>query len=259
MEDFDGVFPDNEKDILKLPGVGSYTAGAILSIAFNTKIAAVDGNVMRVYSRYYNLDYDISVAKSKKLFEEKVYDTLPEDRRHFNQAIMELGARVCTPKNYKCDACPIKEGCQAYALDLQDCRPIKSKKIKKKHANIAACMVHCNGKVLLTKRPPEGLLAGMWTFPLVNTDGDETIQDSLLEDYNVQVKDLLDTARTKHVYTHLVWDMTLYEMVTDQAITSDMPIIKWVSLEELNTYALPKGIHKLLENRKKDGYQISFC
>ena len=108
VELFDGEFPKDYKKIIKLPGVGSYTAGAVLSIAYNIKLPAVDGNVMRVYSRLFNMDADISDAKSKKIFEEKVFDTLPEDRRHYNQALMELGATICTPKSPKCMACPIQ-------------------------------------------------------------------------------------------------------------------------------------------------------
>lgn len=261
VEDFDGQFPQTYKDMMKLPGVGSYTAGAILSIAFNMKIPAVDGNVMRVYSRYFDMADDISLAKTKKVFEEKVMETLPEDRRHYNQALMELGARICTHKKYQCEICPINEGCQAYKDKLQDIRPVKSKKIKKKHQRVAVCMISYEDKILLMKRPPEGLLAGMWSFPVVYDQGhlEEDIKYAIKEDFDLDVSDLYASSETKHVYTHLVWDMTLYEMQADQLKVSDLPVMKWVTYDELKDYALPKGMHKLLENRKKDGFQIRFC
>jgi len=258
-EVYDGKFPDTYEEIIKLPGVGSYTAGAILSIAYNKKVPAVDGNVMRVYSRYYNMEDDISLSKSKKIFEEKVFDTLPEDRRHYNQALMELGARVCTSKAYKCHECPIQSGCQSFKLSNQDQRPVKSKKIKKKHQRIAACMIHCDGKILLMKRPGEGLLAGMWSLPVVEIGQVEDIHNYLEDEYELSVDKLIPVSEAKHVYTHLVWDMTLYEMTTDRQVVIELPKCIWVTVDELENYALPKGIHKLLENRKKDGYQMSFC
>lgn len=256
---YDGLFPDTFEEIIKLPGVGSYTAGAILSIAYNKKVPAVDGNVMRVYSRYYNMEDDISKGKSKKVFEDKVMETLPEDRRHYNQALMELGARICTTKAYKCETCPIQSGCASFRLKNQDQRPVKSKKIKKKHQNIGACMIHCKGKILLMKRPNEGLLAGMWSLPVIEHSTYKDIEVYLLEEFGLTVDQITPVSEAKHVYTHLVWDMTLYEMKTDKQVNVDLPQCIWLSIEDLDKYALPKGIHKLLENRNKDGFQIRFC
>jgi len=251
VENYDGKFPQTYSEIIKLPGVGSYTAGAILSIAYNEKVAAVDGNVMRVYSRYYNMDNDISMNSSKNIFEKKVMDTLPEDRRHFNQALMELGATICTPRNYKCDSCPIHEGCSAFSFDLQDCRPVKTKKIKKKHENIAVCMIRNDDKIMLMKRPSEGLLAGMWAFPVVsyNEKPEFAIKEMLLDNFDLDVTCIKSSSTTRHIYTHLIWDMTLYEMESDKQVQVDMPLVHWITFEELKKYALPKGFHKLLSKR----------
>jgi len=249
---YDGQFPKDYKKIIKLPGVGSYTAGAVLSIAYNIKLPAVDGNVMRVYSRVFNMDADISDAKSKKIFEEKVFETLPKDRRHYNQALMELGATICTPKSPKCTGCPILEYCEAFKLELQSERPVKTKKIKKKHVNVAVCYIKYLDKVLLMKRPGEGLLAGMWAFPVIEYDElpKEAIQSFLKEEFLIEVDHIKEQSFTKHVYTHLVWHMTLFEMKSDKKATVDYPQIKWLDFDELKEYALPKGFHKLLENRK---------
>lgn len=253
IEDFDGSFPKDYSQMLKLPGIGSYTAGAVLSIAFNMKLPAVDGNVMRVYSRVFDMDNDVSDAKSKKVFEEKVYETLPNDRRHYNQALMELGARICTPKNPKCMDCPIQSSCSAFKKGNQAHRPIKTKKIKKRHENIAVCCIKCDGKILLMKRPGEGLLAGMWAFPCVSyeTSSEGIIEDYLMNNFQIHVHDLVEKSFTKHVYTHLVWHMTLYEMTIEKQVVVDYPQVNWVRYSELKDYALPKGFHKLLDNRDK--------
>lgn len=251
VEEFGGVFPEDYNAMIKLPGIGSYTAGAILSIAYNLKFPAVDGNVMRVFSRLFKMENDISDAKSKKVFEEKVFENLPSDRRHFNQALMELGATICTPRNYKCDICPICEGCSANALDLQDCRPVKTKKIKKKHENIAVCMIRNDDKIMLMKRPSEGLLAGMWAFPVVsyNEKPEFAIKEMLLDNFDLDVTCIKSSSTTRHIYTHLIWDMTLYEMESDKQVQVDMPLVHWITFEELKKYALPKGFHKLLSKR----------
>lgn len=261
VQTYDGQFPQTHEEIIKLPGIGSYTAGAVLSIAYNKKVPAVDGNVMRVYARYFDMDQDISMAKSKKIFEQKVMDTLPEDRRHYNQALMELGARICTPKNYQCTICPIQKGCRAKVLNNQSQRPIKTKKIKKKHEKIAACFIWHEDKILLMKRSSEGLLPGLWAFPIVKTEDTvvEAIVSEIKETYDIVVHDIVPVSETKHVYTHLVWDMTLYEMKADHQAHVDWPECKWITPDQLSDYALPKGFHKLLENRKKGGFQMSFC
>lgn len=251
VDEYKGEFPRVLKDILKLPGIGSYTAGAVLSIAYNMKEPAVDGNVMRVYSRYFNMADDISSAQSKKVFEEKVRSTLPEDISDYNQGLMELGATICKPKQYRCDICPIAAGCEAKRLNLQDIRPVKTKKVKKRHEKIVTCMVFCDDLVMIVKRPNEGLLAGLWAFPTTLNISEEATKAFLKDEFDLDIISMKAVSTTKHVFTHLVWDMTLYEMTVDHYSTVDFPENKWIKEEELSQYALPKGYHKLLGNRKK--------
>lgn len=248
VERFDGQFPKDYSDMIKLPGVGSYTAGAILSIAYNKKVAAVDGNVMRVYARLYNLDWDISIPKSKKAFEDLVMETLPEDRRHFNQALMELGALVCTPKSPKCDLCPIEADCLAKHADVAASLPIKSKKIKKKHMKKIVLRIECDGEMLLIKRPNEGLLAGLWGLACFDYEVplEENIRYWLEDNLDLDYVSHEVIKEAKHVFTHLIWDMTLIKVIVKDKKVVDFPEVVWIAPEGLSEYPLPTAFKKLL-------------
>jgi A/G-specific adenine glycosylase len=254
VETYGGVFPKSYKEIIKLPGVGSYTAGAILSIAYNMKVPAVDGNVMRVYARLFNLDWDISLAKIKKEFEDLVMETLPEDRRHFNQGLMELGALICTPKSPKCDQCPIVENCLAYKAGSSSNLPIKSKKIKKKHMKKLVLAVACGGEILLVRRPSEGLLAGLWGLPTL--DYQEPVKDSIsywLEDHlDLVYVDHEIVKEAKHIFTHLIWDMTLVRVNVHSKRVVDFPEVVWVDPNGVSDYPLPTAYKKLLTTSKTE-------
>lgn len=248
VDNFKGTFPKDYKLLLSLPGIGSYTAGAIASIAYNIKVPAVDGNVMRVYSRLFCIDADLSNNTSKKIFEEKVKATLPEDCRHFNQALMELGALICSPQNPKCFECPIRTACQAYENNLVMSLPVKSKKIKKKKMKVAVCNIIYNDLWMIEKRPNEGLLAGMWGFPtyVYEDDMKETIIEGLKEDYDLKVLNYTVSNESKHIFTHLVWEMSLIRVEVDKQTDVDLPENKWIRKEELENYPLPTAFRKLL-------------
>lgn len=241
VENFGGSFPKTVEQMLSLPGVGTYTAGAVLSIAYNIKAPAVDGNVMRVYSRVFMMADDLSQSKSKKVFEDKVIKTLPEDVRHYNQSLMELGARICTPKP-KCYECPIRTFCLAYANDVVMKYPVKSKKTKKKKKNMTVCLIEKEGYILIEKRPTSGLLAGMWGLPTF----EETVEAGL-DDYNLQVTDYQEIFTDKHVFTHLVWHMTLYRVHVESMERTDYPFTQWIKKEALEDYPLPTAFKKLFK------------
>jgi len=248
VEDFNGVFPKTYKEALTLPGVGPYTAGAILSIAYNKKIAAVDGNVKRVYARLQGLRLDISAFQSKKKMKAIVEKTLPDNCRDFNQALMELGALICIPKKPKCDICPIKEDCIAFKEDLQKELPIKLKKIKKKSKNIYVLMIKHEKDVLLIKRPNKGLLAGLWGFPIneisKNSDPEKDLKVFLKENYHLELTQLKFIQKKKHVFTHLTWHMQHYEL----KVSNKKPIKNglWLKDHALKDYAMPTAFKKLL-------------
>lgn len=250
VERYRGIFPKDYKKVLALPGIGPYTAGAILSIAYNMPLPAVDGNVMRAVSRQFNIRDDISKAKSRKIFEKKVLTLLPEDRRHFNQALMELGAMICTPRVAKCWACPMASLCYANLLECQAELPVKTKKITKVDRAVAIAYVKCNNRVLITKRTDEGLLAGLWGFPLAEVkeayEGVSALEWTLEQTYDLRVDYIGVKNKAKHVFTHLTWHMSLFNFEATQEKYVEYPIMKWVEENELNNYPFPTAFKKLL-------------
>src|SRR6478735_6794307 len=163
-EKYGGQVPDNPKEISSLKGVGPYTAGAILSIAYGIPEPAVDGNVMRVLSRILLIKDDIAKPKTRKVFEEIVREIISiENPSYFNQGLMELGALICIPKNPSCLLCPVREHCRGYAEGVQKELPVKSKAKAPKMVPIVAGVLQTeDGRYVINKRPSTGLLANMW-------------------------------------------------------------------------------------------------
>ncbi len=259
VELYEGIFPTDYKEALKLPGIGPYTAGAVLSIAYNLKHPAVDGNVMRVMSRLYNIADDIAVPKSKTIFEAKVQSILPDDARHFNQAVMELGALICTPTSPKCPECPVQEDCQAYALDLQSELPIKSKKPKSKLMHMGVGILRDGDKTLFIKND-KGLLSGLWGFPIVEGKNPVEAKKNLLlevaEGYELDFKKSENLGEVVHVFTHRKWKMVIYEVhVTSKAPNAfketeeeyEGKSILWLKEDEISNYAISTAFQKVLD------------
>src|SRR5699024_8970885 len=169
VANYGGTVPNNPKELGSLKGIGPYTRGAILSIAFDQAEPAVDGNVLRVLSRVLNISDDISENRVKKQFEAYAKELISrEDPASFNQAVMELGALICTPKEPMCMLCPIQEHCQAFKAGTQTELPVKKKAKKQKRIPYAALLIHVpNNKIIIEKRPETGLLANLWQFPMV--------------------------------------------------------------------------------------------
>lgn len=199
MERFDGHFPTEPKLVKEIPGIGPYTLGAVMSISFDLPLPAVDGNVMRILSRQFLIEDDIAIAKHRRIFEDKVMALMPHDPNRFNQALMELGATVCTPQNPKCDSCPVQVLCEAYKEGVVGMYPVKSKKAKIVPDHYKALVLHKQGAYYLEKRPDEGLLANMWGVPLVTEEVWETLQ--------AQGVTGICEAPVKHVFTHRIWLM----------------------------------------------------
>jgi A/G-specific adenine glycosylase len=250
---YGGQVPNSPKEIANLKGVGPYTAGAILSIAFGIPEPAVDGNVMRVLSRILLIREDIAIPKTRKIFESAVRTIISRDNpSFFNQALMELGALICTPTSPACLLCPVQSHCQAFAEGIQNQLPIKTKKKKQRLVTlVAAVLTNQEGKFLIHKRPNDGLLANLWEFP--NTEIHLTFKNEknhlikyLQEQYAVDT--VLDESigQIDHVFSHLEWNIHVYKgKITSQVTeTSDL---KLVSLEELSQYAFPVSYQKMLQ------------
>lgn len=198
-EKWNGVFPRDPKLVSEIPGIGPYTLGAICSIAFYEPLPAVDGNVMRIISRQFRIADDIGIAKNRKVFENKVLELMPDDPNRFNQALMELGALVCTPKNPKCEVCPVKLICQANQYNEQDKYPVKQKKQKQVEEHYKVLLIQRGTRIGMIKRENKGLLANLWGFPMLTEK--QWTQSGLSEMEHIILE------KTTHVFTHKKWHM----------------------------------------------------
>lgn len=240
LESYGGIVPDNRHEISKLKGIGPYTAGAILSIAYNKPEHAVDGNVMRVLSRVLNIHDDIALPKTKKIFEAAVEELIdPENASSFNQGLMELGALICSPTSPKCLLCPVREYCTAFNEGEPENLPIKSKKVKMKHISydVFVCEDE-DGRILMEQRPEEGLLANMWQFPLVEQEDDSLIKFAQHHELNVQAHQPILTF--KHIFSHLTWHVNAYYMKSKTAEKGE-----WLTREQIELLPMPVPMLKI--------------
>ncbi|AII12338.1 Adenine glycosylase [Lactococcus lactis subsp. lactis NCDO 2118] len=239
VDKYNGKFPDNLADILSLKGIGPYTAAAIASISFGLAEPAIDGNLMRVTSRLFELDCDISKSSSRKIFDGYLRKLISKKRPgDFNQALMDLGSLVCSPKSPKCEACPLLNYCAAAASGKQLNYPVKTKKIKQKDLYFTAfALENSLGEYYLEKRPSKGLLADMWTFPLTElpaADFEKMITDGSVSK-NIVIPELPESiskmeyvANFTHVFSHQKWHLAIIKLkpeetfeVADELLSED--------------------------------------
>ena len=209
-QDFNGHFPDNYEDILKLKGIGNYTASAISSIAYGIPKGVVDGNTLRIISRIYNRQDNIALDQTKKAYQE-IMDTLikgasPSD---FNQAMMDLGAMICTPKRAKCDSCPVAKFCDAKKSDTVNLLPVNIKKRTKTDVEYITAVIKYEDKYFMIKNP-DGLLQNLYGLVQYEVESPAAFEDNFYNEYGLTLR-LMDFGKTvKHVFTHKVWIMNVY-------------------------------------------------
>lgn len=252
---YDSTFPDTYDELLNLKGIGPYTAAAISSIAFNRKQAVLDGNVIRVLSRYFGIKDDVRRSKVKNEIQEIADMLIPaENPGDFNQALMELGATICTPKKPACDNCPLSVNCIAYKSAETEIIPYKSPQKKIPQYQIGVGMITNNkGELLIALRPDDAMLGGLWEFPGgKKEEGEElpqTVQRELLEELGVLVDVGEKFMELKHAYSHFKITLHAYWCT----INSGTPIPKsstelnWVALDEIDNYPFPKANKVLIE------------
>ncbi|OCS91343.1 A/G-specific adenine glycosylase [Caryophanon latum] len=243
VEVYGGVVPNTREEISKLKGVGPYTAGAVLSIAYGVPEHAVDGNVMRVLSRVLNIHDDIALPKTKKVFEAAVDMLIDRDNASsFNQGLMELGALICTPTSPKCLLCPVREYCTAFHEGEPEKLPVKTKKVKTKPLYYDVYVMRDEaGNLKVEQRDASGLLASMWQFPMIER-GDDVFTPTLLEQqYDVTITTKENLTTLKHIFSHLVWHMDVF--VVDVAGVQQ----HWVTFEEMKKYPMPVSMLKILK------------
>lgn len=249
MEQYGGVFPETYEEVRKLPGIGDYTAGAICSIAFNQKTPAVDGNVLRVYSRLTEDPTPIDQPAMKKKVSAALAEIYPEQAGAFTQALMELGATVCGPnRKPDCENCPCKSNCRSFQNGTAETLPVKLPKKGRKEQDMTVFLLCCDGRFALQKRQDSGLLAGLWQFP--NTSGHLELKQALdfLKNRDIIVKDILLQLEKKHIFTHIQWNMRCYYL-TVSGCCGDY---QWRTAEEIDRdSALPTAFRQFWIEREE--------
>ena len=245
MEQYDGVFPTNHAQVLALPGIGAYTAGAICSIAFNQPTPAVDGNVLRVVSRLTDDPSPIDLPETKRRVNRLLSGIYPAEAGDFTQALMELGATVCGPNRAPdCGRCPCKGLCLGFQKGTAEKLPVKSPKKQRRQEDHTVFILSCDGRFALEKRPEKGLLAGLWQFP--NRPGKLDTRAALdaVTAMGLHPRELLWEVEKTHIFTHIQWNMKGIYLEVAEAGGSFL----WFTEEEINSQAaLPTAFRQFWE------------
>ena len=237
---YGGQLPADLEKLRALPGIGDYTAGAIASIAFGIPAAAVDGNVERVLCRWDAITDEVGTPTVRRQIAARAQALVPPDRPGaFANAMMEMGATMCTPKNPKCLLCPVREGCMGFAQGIAQELPRKAKKKAQRVENRAVLLVFCDNRVLIVKRQ-EKLLGGLFVFPDVLEESDPARLCQALEALGIRAAYDEKLGHARHVFTHLIWEMDVHAVVADEM--TQVPGGQWVSRQELAALPLPTAV-----------------
>lgn len=247
VKNYGGRIPSDAYALKKIPGIGTYTAGAIRSIAFNMPSVAVDANVLRVFARLFAIGTTVQKTETRKVVETHASNALHGcSPRVFNQAVMELGALVCVPKSPSCGACPVSGYCAAYAAGLADSLPKKSPLTPKRVVCLAVAIVQePGGAVLVRKRENGGLLHGLWEFPnweVRHDGGYENAVRSGLNELGIPTDRVLFKGEARHTFTHLIWTMRGFKIYAPKA--PSLPGCVWKKAEDLNGLAWSSAMGK---------------
>ena len=244
METYHGNLPADVTALRKLPGIGEYTAGAIGSIAYDLAVCAIDGNVLRVFSRILCSDADISLTATKKQFHSIIREYLPRRSGAFNQALMELGERICIPNGVPhCAECPIHAECLAYQNGCQLLLPVNNKKKTRTLEEHTVLILICDQRVHLIKRPKSGLLADLYQFDFLDGFCDEAKLRKYAQTYG-EVQSLVPLPDTHHIFTHKEWHMHGWLAVCKMKQQRGL----WANRTELaHTYAIASAFAKYKE------------
>lgn len=282
LTDYDGKMPDSIDEIRKLKGIGPYTAGAIGSIAYHLPEPAIDGNIIRVVSRLFKIDADITKANSRKIFDEAMRTIMDKERPgDFNQAMMDLGSAICTPKTPKCESCPIQAYCFGFKDQSMLNYPVKTKKSKPKDVYyIGTIIENKNKEFLIEQRGSEGLLANMWLFPIeeiskqqftflqknwvketveqltlsIDKEEDILVAEEIIPEILAKKTQVVWQKRSlgevTHVFSHLKWHiLVFYGRLIGLNSNEDNQL--FVTEQQFNDFVFPKSQKKMIELLKK--------
>lgn len=245
MDSYGGDFPRTYEQVLALPGIGEYTAGAICSICFGKKTPAVDGNVLRVIARLTREETSVDLPGYKKQVRQCLMEHYPDRAGDFTQALMELGATVCVPNGKPaCDACPCRSFCAGFRLGDAQQFPVRTEKKARKTQEMTVFILSCDGKYALRRRPETGLLAQLWEFP--NCDGKKDVNEALSQcrAWGISLRELKRQVERSHIFTHVRWDMRGYYMEAGECVGD----FAWLTPEQIEAEAaLPTAFRQFWE------------
>lgn len=254
MEVHEGVLPETVPELLKIPGIGPYTAAAISSLSFGKAVPLIDGNVLRVYTRVTRRGDDITRSGTRSEIHAELAELIPrDDPGAFNQGLMDLGRVVCTPRDPDCPRCPLKQACQAWRVGDMSDFPVKPVSKKTPHYKIVIGLIQREGKLLIQRRPESGLLGGLWEFPGGKIETGESGEAALLREIHEETGlDVLlgeKIGTIQHAYTHFRITLTAWfcEWTGGEAKTHASTENRWVSFDELQDYAFPGANRKILD------------
>ncbi len=231
--------PNTKEELLALPGIGNYTAGAILSIAFNIPSVAIDGNVYRVLGRYYKIGESITKNSTYHIYEKKMQKILSvKNAGDFTQSFMDLGSLICTPKSPKCELCPLQNDCGARKNNQVEVYPVKERKKEQRIEERTVYLYRCNNKIAIQKRKDKGLLASMYEFPnTLETVSTIDIENNLLRQ-GISFYSVLEVGESKHIFSHIIWYMKGYIIELKEPTGNYI----WATMEELQEkYSIPSA------------------
>jgi A/G-specific adenine glycosylase len=264
VERSNGQFPTSLEGLRSLPGIGRYTAGAIASLAFGIDAPVLDGNVIRILTRWFNISDDVRATSTKNMLWALATMLVPDGRAGpWNEGLMELGRLICTPRSPACSACPVAAFCEARELGLQHERPVKQLRPKTPHYDVTAAVItRDDGRILIAQRPPEGLLGGLWEFPGGKRESGETLPDCLhreiREELDIEISVGEQIGVVRHGYTH--FRITLYAFACQHVSGIPQKIgvadYAWIMLDDLDHYAFPVTDQKIIALLRYGGGQL---
>lgn len=245
VSQYGGQFPREHSQVLALPGIGDYTAGAICSIAYNQPTPAVDGNVLRLCSRLTNDPSPIDLPETKRKVRDALSAIYPEDAGTFTQALMELGATVCGPnRKPECSSCPCQEICLGFQAGTAETLPVKAPKKGRKQEERTVFILSCHGEFALNKRPKKGLLAGLWEFPNLPGFLEPKGAMEAAKAMGTPPRDILRQVERTHIFTHIQWNLRGFYLEVDRESDS----FQWFSPEQIRQEAaLPTAFRQFWE------------
>lgn len=261
---YNGILPNDRAKLEMLPGVGRYTAAAISSIAYGMDEPVLDGNVKRVLARIMDYPAAVNTPSGEKDLWQIAEELLPHGQAgEYNQAVMDFGAILCTPRNPDCPACPVQSICRAYQQGIQLDRPVRKEKPPIPTLQVAAAVIHRGDTVLIARRPSKGLLGGLWEFPGGKLENGETLTQALKREIQEELQAAIDVEQKMgeyhHAYTHFRVQLTAFfaSLENSEPDPLEASEIRWVRICELGEFPMGKidrSISRDLE--KRDGNVI---